>query len=410
MGKTFFTTAIAVGLTLGSLTAAATAQGIAPGAAMYGINRDTGELYRYRFDDAELDNVHTVRVTGGEVLTGIEGLTYIPGFQNLIAFWTNPDTGRLNLVYVNAQAVEHSGTETAHIVNAGMEGGHVTGAVQVQTDEGHKVYVVQDELTLPFDVKGKFNMANPNNSPNMRFDMITTDGQTITREHLEDPNFSFTGDVVEIRIRAMGGKNNEATLEVWDGSEWQEWTIQGNNTYVFQADPDNPIFVDNLWNEGGDGGQTMGQWWIEFQGQVTVNGEVAMSTPRRVAMVDHRDGAVIELARLENRYDSLTSVDGEVFLATRDQGFWRITVDGTGAAVEEKVGDMHPRDVLGLDFAGQRLLGFTVITDRLYSFDPDNPGHSPHGHASDLGVANVGDITFVPHTSDRGQFQALSYD
>ncbi len=409
MSMTRFTAAAAAGIVMGSAVAVAGAGSLAPGHAMYGINRDTGDLTRYRFDDAEADKVHPVRVADGTVLTGIEGLTYIPGFQNLIAFWTNPDTGRLSLVYVNVQTVEHGSTQTAHIVNDSMEGGHVTGAVQVEGDDGHTVYIVQDELTLPFDVKGQFNMANPNKSPNMRFDMITIDGQLITREDLEDPSFTFTGDVVEIQIRAMGGANNESTLEFWDGTQWQEWTIQGNNTYVFRADADNPIFVKNLWNES-DGGTSMGQWWIEFEGQVTVNGEVAMSTPRRLAQVDHRDGTVIELGKLENRYDSLTTVDGETFFATRGQDFWRLTLDGAGGTVEENVGEMHPRDVLGLDFAGDRLLGFTVITDRLYSFDPSNPGHSPHGHASDLGLSNLGDVCFVPDDNDRGQFPALSYD
>ncbi|MEX0884844.1 MAG: hypothetical protein WD009_00255 [Phycisphaeraceae bacterium] len=396
---------------------AAHAQSLAPGSAMYGINRDSGQLARYRFDDGELDNVHTVRLTGGQVLTGIDASTYIPGFQNLVAFWTNPENHRVNLVYINIQQVTDAGLPTATIRNDNVEGGRITGAAHVPNGAGgYDVFVVQDSQVRPFDVEGVINI-NPNNSPDMRFEMdiLHPNGtiEQIDRGDLHTWAQHNTGEmygnvqVLRIRVRPKGG-GSQNTLTA-DG---EEWAIQNNNTYEFHADPANPIHVDSLWNAHDGGGTAMGHWWIRFEGQSSINGSMAMATPKRLARVDHRDGTLTELAKLQRRYDSVATLDGETFYATRGQEFWSITLDGSEFADEDYLGEMHPREVLGMDFASaDRLLGFTVITNRLYSFDPGDPTVSPHGHASDLGGAtNLGTITFVPHESDRGQFQARSYD
>ena len=409
MSMTRFTAAAAAGIVMGSAVAVAGAGSLAPGHAMYGINRDTGDLHRHRFDAGETDLVHPVRLTSGKVLTGIDASTYIPGFQNLMAFWTDPDDGQLYLVYVNAQNVPLPGLPSA-VLAAKMEGGRITGATRAHNGERYEVFVVQDEQSQPFDVEGSLRI-NPNNDPAMRFYLQKSDGSWVTRDDLlewakNNTGEKYTGEATYIRVRPAG-PGSQNTLKA-DG---EEMTVQNNNTYIFEAAPGETITVHSLWNEHDEEeGAAMGKWFIKFEGKAAVNGEMAVSTPRRLARVDHRDGTVIELAQLTQTYDALATVDGQTFYATRDKELFQITHDGSELADEHLLGEMHPNNVLGLDFAGDRLLGFTVSSNRLYSFDLLDPGHSPHGHASDLGMSDLGTITIVPEYDDQGQFPALSYD
>ncbi len=74
--------------------------------AMFGINRETGRLSRFDFAYSNLKHIGYIRQDGGSPMLGINGAAYVPTNQNIYAFWTNPDDGRVRLIHVDTETAE----------------------------------------------------------------------------------------------------------------------------------------------------------------------------------------------------------------------------------------------------------------------------------------------------------------
>ncbi len=92
---------------------------------LYGIGRGDGTLWRHDFNAQQSTAVGSVQTSAGTVLTGVDASAYVPGFQNIFAFWTDPSDTQDKLVYVNTETAE------ATVVIDDLEGGHAGGAVAV---------------------------------------------------------------------------------------------------------------------------------------------------------------------------------------------------------------------------------------------------------------------------------------
>ena len=95
------------------------------GAALFGINRETGAMSRYDFADDQTSSIDTVRDEAGTALLGIDAAAYIPGHQNICAFWMDGSDNQNKLVYINTESAK--GT----VIADDLEGGRFTGAATV---------------------------------------------------------------------------------------------------------------------------------------------------------------------------------------------------------------------------------------------------------------------------------------
>ena len=114
--------------------------------AIFGINRHNGVLARHDFDDGQGQIIGTVADASGSVLFGIDAAAYVPGFQNIFAFWTDPSDGQSKMVYVNTE------TADASVVGQPIGPGDVTGAVatKVSVESGATTFDgVDDVIELP---------------------------------------------------------------------------------------------------------------------------------------------------------------------------------------------------------------------------------------------------------------------
>lgn len=125
------------------------------GLAMYGINRENGQMLRYNFDLDRLESMTTVRNVSGKALKGIEASAYIPGNLNIFGFWNDPSDGLTKMVYIN--------TETGLATQVGQDLGSdlITGAVATKTGDPAKwsVYAIQ-KVEAEEDTTVDFNVVN----------------------------------------------------------------------------------------------------------------------------------------------------------------------------------------------------------------------------------------------------------
>jgi len=250
-------TAAALGLALGCAGTAAAETVDLTELVMYGINRDAGYLGRYDFANDAFKHVGTVKV-GQTTATGIDASAYVPGFQNIFAFWTDSETELTRLLYVDTE------TAKASVIGADLGKGKVTGAVAALIS-GSPEWLSPASNTLP--LAGVINI-NPNNSPDNEFTLVTGAGATITRDDLHqnspvggDGTF-YTGAATNIRVRPKGAGTQEGVT-----LGGQVFNMHNNVTYLFTGDFNVRIYNDHIHQNG----KAMGKWYLEI-----IDGEAAI--------------------------------------------------------------------------------------------------------------------------------------
>lgn len=353
---------------------------------MFGFNRYSGNLYRYDFADSHLSNIGTVRLGNTEV-RNVNAAAYIPGYQNIFAFWTDTSVSKVKLLYVNtltAQAAE---------VASEMEGGAITGATSALTANGWEVFGIQlSKISPPFTISGSINI-NPNNSPQNEFVLTKEDGTQITRDDLHQNapvgggGVLFEGSATFIHVKPKGN-GNQNTLLI-DG---QPFILTNANTYDFSGNMVVRLYNDQIHSNG----KAMGKWWITISAGTASSGEnVAVGTPDRLIKIDHKTGAVIELDSISREYNGLATTDGVNFYATYGDKLYHLYYNGV-EVIETLVGTLAKPYQLGLEFAGPNLYGFEVIHDNLV---PVNPADATVGTSMNLGAQELGTIVFTPASS-----------
>ena len=92
---------VAAAAVLGLTAASASAQSLSD-YALYGVDAQTENLYRYDFREDSGSPVGLIRrADNGATMSGIKALAYVPGHQNIFAFWTDPSDHKTKLAYVN---------------------------------------------------------------------------------------------------------------------------------------------------------------------------------------------------------------------------------------------------------------------------------------------------------------------
>lgn len=396
---------------------------------MYGFDRESGKLVRHVLGSSESHDVGHVTASDSTVLTGIDGAAYMPGFQNIFAFWSDPDAYVSRFVYVDV----HTGEAT--FAEQRVEGGRVTGAAAVEEDGEPVVYAVQlAETTPPKPITGEVRL-NPNNSDRMQFDLIQIDenGDFVrhwTRSDLLDARNSdvdangtlITGLASSFRIRPIG-QGGQRDIQLGD----ETITLLNSNTYTFTSSDESPMQV-RVYNAEGDGNGNgslpMGHWYLTIEGGEAIQGEEAeVVTPRRLVKVMHQDtvevndntgeefdmpaGTAVELFPLSRDYDSLATADGQTFYATSDDHLYVID---RANETETLLANLSLSDILGLEFMGNEMLGFETNGDRFgtYNFSSEQF----EALKSIAGMTDFGSIVFCGHDEDpnanRPQF--TSYD
>jgi hypothetical protein len=123
-----------------------------------------------------------------------------------------------------------------------------------------KVTIIQtpdpSETPTLVSANGAINI-NPNSSPQHQFVMITSDGQTFTRDDLQAGLADYSGQAFFLHVKPKGSSDQTITV---DGSSY---TLDKNKAYTFQGGP----FAVSLTNDSRNtNGLAMGQWWIYLNG------------------------------------------------------------------------------------------------------------------------------------------------
>jgi hypothetical protein len=412
-------------LTLSTLLVAATqGQSIDPAAydtAMFGFNRNTGELARFDLDIHEGQSIGLVQTGNGTVLQGINASAYIPGFQNIFAFWPDPDDGLSKLVYVNC--------ETAHAVVMGNDtgfAGRIGGAVAVNFSDDASAWMLyaveqsyiedaaHDEHARR-EVSGSINI-NPNNSDHSEFRLTKADGGIITRDDLhhdteiDRDGVYYRGLASEFFVKPKGNGNQNGLIV--DG---QMYLLDNGRTYLITGDD----MSVTLYNDHENHGRAMGHWWITVDsGQVSVHDSGEASYEEMVAQaaeqqvhaarllrVNHKNPSDFEtIMTLSHDYDGLAWCAGKGFYATSGQELYRLDPD---ASTETLVGQLSATSVFSLEFAGETLMGFEVQGQTLVPIDALT-GQSL-GQPAAVGMTDLGSIIFMPLELDLAAMSE-SYD
>lgn len=353
--------------------------------ALYGIDRVDGGLIRYDFASGEGIVVGKVR-SGGRDLTGIEAAAYIPGFQNIFAFWHDAATNTAKLAYVDTESGKA-------VITHDLEGGKIWGATAAQQQGVWSVYALQHEkVTPPFTISGLLNI-NPNNSSHNEFTITTGGGVTYTRDHLHsstqtqsDGTF-YRGKATYIRVKPKGNGNQNSL--VIDG---ERFVMQNSNTYILNGDMDVRVYNDHVKN-----GKAMGHWWLEITGGTAQWEENSKAEfPNRLVKIDHQTGVVTELFTVDHKYTGLATHDGVVFWATIGDELWKLDA---AAETETFVGTMAESEVQALEMGGETLTGFELVYHRLTAPNPETAERLARPvHLGD--VRNLGTIVYVDVVAD----------
>jgi hypothetical protein len=130
---------------------------------VYGINDDTGMLRRYDLSlpmtESRGEAVGTVNEESVGTLTNIQAGAYVPGLQNMFAFWQNPETQITRLSYVDLEDA------SAAFVGKDLGPGKITGAAMAQTGKGPggwECLAVQEKAgeDIDFDIEGDTVVTN----------------------------------------------------------------------------------------------------------------------------------------------------------------------------------------------------------------------------------------------------------
>ncbi|MFP4144215.1 MAG: hypothetical protein ACLFV3_03645 [Phycisphaeraceae bacterium] len=352
---------------------------------LFGINRNTGDLSRYDFDAERPRHVALLRLKDGTVLQKIDAGAYIPGHRKFIAFWTDPGTSESRMLYVDP-ADEALGARVS-VVGQSLGKGRVTGAVAAR---GARVATIS----------GKVNI-NPNNADHMEFVCTRGDGSTFRRDELHkktpisgDGTY-YQGSASYVRVRAKSGKRSTTNLLV-DGIPLG---LGSNWIYELYGDMQVRVYNDHPRN-----GKAMGHWWIEFaDGRVLVDGvqneawsvfavqqTPAASGPAALYKIDPGTAEKMRVMPLSRVYDSLATLDGTTFYATEDEDLYRLDVLDQS---ETRVGEIDDEHTLALEFAGQTLLGFERVDDKLWAVKPSTGERL--GMAMSIGMYDLGTMVLM---------------
>lgn len=383
---------------------------------LYGVSGTNHELLRYQFDAGQLASKGVIRLSTGEALTGIEAMAYIPRHLNVYAFWQDPGDGNSKLVYVNSLTAE------ATVVGASLGTGSVTGATTVRmalngqgdlvlpgsvdaVAEAAAPVLGADEATAFGDVRRMAVLAtqtfgagdpaatatavltgaaniNPNNSPQAQFSLTKADGVVITRSDLHqnspvDGNGVFFSGAATRVFLMPKGNGNQNTVQV----NGQVYLLANGSTYEFTgAAMDVTVYNDNIHCNG----KAMGKWWVGFNGA-----EVDFPAAARLLRVDGRTGAAVEVMTLVSEYDGLSASSSGSLYGTSGQSIFQLDpIAGT----ETLVGTMTGPQMMGLEYAGATLCGFSVLDGRLV---PMSVAGTVLGASFDLGTTNLRSIIFM---------------
>lgn len=363
------------------------------GHVLYGINRDHGRLVRLDFSEG-MTNVGTVTMNN-TALAGINGAAYVPGFQNIFAFWYDGPRTDCQLIFVDV--------ETAKATKVfSIEGGPVTGAAAAPspTTGLWSVYATQgQEVPPPFTVRGLVNL-NPNNSADSEFTLIRPNGTRLTRDQLHDRTTmdangnAYVGDAVTIRFKPKGNGNQNGLMI--DGKGYD---LRNSNTYTLNGTMQVRVFNDKPRN-----GRAMGHWWLEITGGTALWADAAVQTPRRLVHVDHHTGVVTELMRTTRDYQGLATQDGLTFYATHGDDLYMLT---PSSETEVEVGGTSRPNAYGLEFVNGNLTLFEAINDRLLLVNPLTGALGNFSVSTSAG--DLGTIVYAPKKMDPTVL-ADSYD
>ena len=264
------------------------------------------------------------------------------------------------------------------------------GAVSDGVETAWTVYAVQHALvTPPVEITGLINI-NPNNSPQNEFQLVNdADGTNITRDDLhQDSPVDGDGDYYEggatmIRVKPKGNGNQNGLMV-----NGEAFPLKNSNTYVFNGDMTARIYNDHIHSNG----KAMGKWWIEIDGTIVPDDEVEL--PDRLIAVDHKTGVVTEIMALSQGYDSLATVDGQVFYATVGADVYRL--DPT-TETETLLGAVGGADLQATEFFLSELWSFDLVADNLRACDT---GNGTALDAVQVGATDLGTIVFVPLPAD----------
>jgi len=284
------------------------------GLVMYGVNRDSGNLARYDFSQSRYENVGPITV-GATNATGIDGAAYIPGFQNIFAFWNHPDDELTRLLYVDSESAQ------ASVVGADLGKGHVTGAVAALIS-GSPQWLSPSSNSLP--LAGTVGI-NPNNSPDNEFVLVTDSGTTITRDDLHQNSpvgadgTYYMGGATNIRIRPKGSGTQDGM-----SLGGQPYPMHNNVTYLFTGDFNVKVYNDHVHSNG----KAMGKWYLEV-----IDGEAAIQDGSEEDVAsDGEQWLVFALQNVETTEDEEVEFDIEGDNVTPSESF-RVKVSVLGAAI-----------------------------------------------------------------------------
>jgi len=349
--------------------------------ALYGVDGATEELYRYGFADEAGSPVGLIRdAETGATMAGIKALAYVPGHQNIFAFWTDPADNKTKLAYVNLSDA------TARIYPTDFGTGPITAATAVKDTAGtslttlqptpiaeragHKIYAVQHYLTI----SGRINI-NPNNSTDNEFVLTKPNGAgQITRDDLHNNTVVdrssgtfYYGPATSVHVKPKGsGSQNTLIL---NGTPYN---VDNSNTYYIHGQ----YMTCRVYNDQVNGaGKAMGKWWIEIStGSVVVedwgvsgttqqSSSTGLSLFGTILRVDPTTGVAQQVMKISRFYDGLAGQVGTTLYAVSSGRIYVIdTVAGTETALSNILGYTN---VEALENAGSRLYGFTTLDKRL---------------------------------------------
>lgn len=216
---------------------------------LFGVSGLSSDLVRYQFSDGDYRAVGRVHFNGGTVLSGIEGMAYVPGHLNIFGFWTDPVGNDTRLIYINTEDA------SASIIGQSLGPGQVTGATMSWKDQDGELDAGDAGMS------GLINI-NPNNSNSNEFSLTRTDGTKITRDDLHQnaqvtsSGVFYEGPAEHIRVKPKG--NNHQNHLTIGGTAYP---IYNNHTYVMAGGTMSVrVYNDHI----NSNGKAMGHWWVEF--------------------------------------------------------------------------------------------------------------------------------------------------
>ncbi len=216
---------------------------------VWGINRTSGALQRYDLGDGGLVTRGNVRLADGTVLTGIDASAYIPGHQNIIAFWNDPD----NVGHITYVDVE---TARATFVGQDLGPGKITGAVA-----GYGNQSTQVSGFLELDPQGE--------SVHTEFVLTKANGGEIEWADLDnDPNVSSNGTYYQGQAKLIQVKPGRTGTQSNVIAGGQNLSIRNEFDYTFAGTMDVRIWAGEVVD-----GKGIDDWRVDiFSPTVVVQG------------------------------------------------------------------------------------------------------------------------------------------